>query len=74
MRITIELDIRHSDGTGRDDPERVAEFVYWNLLDNKTIKAGNQGDARYFVHGYDFVSDVPETNEDGESIDVLPEP
>lgn len=74
MKVTIELDLQHQDGTGRDDPERVADIAYYQHLDGKLIEAGNEGEARYTATSYRFVSGESETDGDGEDLDVLPEP
>lgn len=74
MKFTIEVEVKHQDGTGRDDPERVADIAYYQLLDGKAIEAGAQGEARYTATSYRFVSGESETDDDGEDLDVLPEP
>lgn len=74
MEITIKLKLDHVDDTGRDDPERVADIAYWQLLDGREVDAGNKtGDARYKVTDYELVSGEPEHDDEGNDLDVLPE-
>lgn len=73
MKFTIEVEAKHEDGTGRDDPERVADIAYYQLLDGKTIRAGSSAEARYVATSYRFVSGESETDDEGDDLDVLPE-
>jgi len=75
MKITIELELGHVEGTGRDDPERVADIGYFQLLDGQTVDAGNgPGEALYRVEGYTLVNSESEHGPDDVELDVLPEP
>jgi hypothetical protein len=73
MKITIELDLAHIGDTGRDDPERLADFVFYQRLDGETFDAGHHGEARYEVKGFRFVSGEGETDDAGNDLDVLQE-
>lgn len=70
MNITLELTITHEDGTDRDDPERVADIVYWQLLEGRQIRAGEHGNARYVTTDYHVVASEPEFGPDGNDLDV----
>lgn len=72
MKFTIELDLKHVESTGRDDPERVADCGYFQLLDGKTIHAGADKVAKYEIVGYSIKDEQPETDADGNELDVLP--
>jgi hypothetical protein len=73
MKITLELELAHVGDTGRDDPERLADFVFYNHLDGKDLDAGVHGEARYEITGFTFVSGESETDDAGNDLDVLPE-
>lgn len=57
MRIQIELTLDHVDGTGRDDAERITDFIAYRALDvgNYTVDAGERGEAKYVVSGHKFI-------------------
>lgn len=73
MKLTIELDLEHVGDTGRDDAERVADFVFYNHLDGQVINAGNHGEARYEIRSFSYVGSETEVDADGNDLDVLPE-
>ena len=73
MKVTIELDLGHDHGTGRDDPERVADCLFHQRLHGQAINPGANDEARYHVLSYTLVSGEPETDGEGADLDVLPE-
>lgn len=74
MEITIAITLEPEDRARRDDPERVADCLYYQLVDAKVVHAGTGAPvADYRVTGYRFVGGEPERDEDGTDLDVLPE-
>jgi hypothetical protein len=74
MKVTMELELTHKDGTGRDDPERVADIAYYQLMDGQMVDAGDgPGDALYQVTGYTLVKGESEHGPDDVELDVHPD-